>query len=793
MKTTDIVLLCRNVRCSFNESPLEEDNKCGMSQSEENITANENDDGEENDSIWLFEVLDIIGANDYYRKTCQRSYITQEIIKNFLDAPEFSNYIVGGIFEASNTPGIFTDIDAIGCDDSLDVIEDISKAEKNRDSLLIIKEQDTPPGYCKLQFVKRSVPYTIRHFSLIEIDCKRFFQIDRFERIVLTNFAYDSGERFCHFSRPHNKCAAQLGPVFDVKYNDTLAKCDMVWCYRCKQWPTEAQEWLTRRRYNGWPTKSTFDELKPLGYFVVRKGHPCSSEIDLEWRISLTLQERTLVSSLTDVQYKCYVLLKMLNRDIINLECITSYHWKTCLFYVIENNKSDVWKKNLLLHCVKLCIKQMLEWVKHRFCPNYFISRENLFYGRLTKSLRIKSEQILVELLNDGFHCLRYVKSSKICHYVESRESLTSFQRLKEESIKLYRKTVDIMNTQTDTLALNTFSEHLSTENSTELIELLWLLLYRSQTTNTMFAYTKEDTRRSLSLLTPVIYTYLASHISAMSIRQPNRQVRNFLLLGSLTYFTKGDLTGYLKFISVLYTVGCYKDCEFHLHRFRKKNPSIFESPQVFDTTSILFLPTELPIIPDAMKYEIFKYFGISMNLSERYSIIEYGAIVDSNIYYFLLKFLIKGKYRATDSSREDIRDIFKTSILSNVHHPDVAFNLTAWYFYSIGLTPTALSMLYMSWKAMDSLKIYFQTNIKEIKQKIFQCNSAKFHALVFLYNTWFTRNTARTKFCFQCFLLSRKTCSRCKTATYCSKKCQKQNWKIHKHVCEIVKSVHKV
>ena len=38
---------------------------------------------------------------------------------------------------------------------------------------------------------------------------------------------------------------------------------------------------------------------------------------------------------------------KMLNRKIINLDCICSYHWKTCLFYVIEKN-NNIWKKEQL-------------------------------------------------------------------------------------------------------------------------------------------------------------------------------------------------------------------------------------------------------------------------------------------------------------------------------------------------------------------------------------------------------------------------------------------------------------
>lgn len=37
----------------------------------------------ENDSIWLFDVLEIIGVNDFFRKTCQRACIMKDILDTF--------------------------------------------------------------------------------------------------------------------------------------------------------------------------------------------------------------------------------------------------------------------------------------------------------------------------------------------------------------------------------------------------------------------------------------------------------------------------------------------------------------------------------------------------------------------------------------------------------------------------------------------------------------------------------------------------------------------------------------
>jgi hypothetical protein len=40
-------------------------------------------------------------------------------------------------------------------------------------------------------------------------------------------------------------------------------------------------------------------------------------------------------------------------------------------------------------------------------------------------------------------------------------------------------------------------------------------------------------------------------------------------------------------------------------------------------------------------------------------------------------------------------------------------------------------------------------------------------------------------KVCFLCLEPSKLKCSRCLTIQYCSKECQKKDWKIHKNNCK--------
>lgn len=90
----------------------------------------------------------------------------------------------------------------------------------------------------------------------------------------------------------------------------------------------------------------------------------------------------------------------------------------------------------------------------------------------------------------------------------------------------------------------------------------------------------------------------------------------------------------------------------------------------------------------------------------------------------------------------------------SNVVHRDVAYNLMAWCYCSVGAIPDGLDMLRMSWKINHPPKSLFVYFIKELIQKHYQFNSAKLHALVILYNVWFTRKQLRFQFCFQCLVL---------------------------------------
>ena len=135
--------------------------------------------------------------------------------------------------------------------------------------------------------------------------------------------------------------SAVHGTARTIRVTDFKLASGYVVALRCKKCPASATEWLTLRRPYNCPSKKLIDYFKTLGCFFVCVGHPLSYEIEKPWRNSCSLQERYLVSHFNSVQLKCYVLLKIIKKELISKtvgeNCLISYQCKTCMVYIIEN------------------------------------------------------------------------------------------------------------------------------------------------------------------------------------------------------------------------------------------------------------------------------------------------------------------------------------------------------------------------------------------------------------------------------------------------------------------------
>ena len=193
---------------------------------------------------------------------------------------------------------------------------------------------------------------------------------------------------------------------------------DHVPCIQCPHWPSIAEEFKTRPRPNGWPTREVIRQIlysgvhlvpKPIEakihHFNYRGDTKYEHELYLQftegrtvWRYSFSMAEKLLSQSLSPIQRRCYLLAKaMIKRTAKDVEeealnfadCIpglmgmdryTTFHLKTVLFWLCEEAPHSFWEEPGIFFCVKTLLKKFLDCITSMKLPNYFAPQHNLFF-----------------------------------------------------------------------------------------------------------------------------------------------------------------------------------------------------------------------------------------------------------------------------------------------------------------------------------------------------------------------------------------------------------------------------
>ena len=144
------------------------------------------------------------------------------------------------------------------------------------------------------------------------------------------------------------------GPLIEVwdEYADTSQSgMDNVPSILCKSWPTSAAEWKDRPRHYGWPSQRDKEYIEQFGCHLVPVGHPLSAKKSLEWRLSFSIAERTLVWSFNYTQIQCYAVMKLILKEYVKTKCaekhksvLCSYFIKTFLFWQFEKMERSFWQ-----------------------------------------------------------------------------------------------------------------------------------------------------------------------------------------------------------------------------------------------------------------------------------------------------------------------------------------------------------------------------------------------------------------------------------------------------------------
>ena len=140
--------------------------------------------------------------------------------------------------------------------------------------------------------------------------------------------------------------------------DETEEGYDDVLSIHCDFWPTMALEWTQRPRHFGWPTLHDITTLMKFGCHLVPIGHPHSDTKLMEWRISFSVAERSLVWSFNHIQMQCYALMKIILKEFVKVKChpqnqvLCSYFIKTFLFWKYETNDMQFWRADNFRECI---------------------------------------------------------------------------------------------------------------------------------------------------------------------------------------------------------------------------------------------------------------------------------------------------------------------------------------------------------------------------------------------------------------------------------------------------------
>ena len=296
-----------------------------------------------------------------------------------LDIPGSDNDVMGDINETLNIKVV----------QSLHDISDASIC-----NVFLLCTENVNPGFaflCGIQMPK-FCPFVTQ--SVQCINDVRYLSSDLMVDITLY---------FSNLLNISNATRKRQGPSLEhwFEYQDLSKEgSDFVLSLHCQFWPNNALEWIRRPRHYGWPTSNDISTIYDFGCHLVPIGYPISETKSLEWRISFSVAERTLVWSFNHVQLQCYAVMKIILKEFIKKKCtaqnqvLCSYFIKTFLFWKYETNDLDFWCKGNFRKCIKYLLAEFSQCIHEGVLRHYFLPQFNLLLVKLTREAKTELLQL---------------------------------------------------------------------------------------------------------------------------------------------------------------------------------------------------------------------------------------------------------------------------------------------------------------------------------------------------------------------------------------------------------------
>src|SRR6218665_1517130 len=255
---------------------------------------------------------------------------------------------------------------------------------------------------------------------------------------VLTSDSQGLPAGYVTLKNSRNECYKHLqtydydnphGPALRTPAGWSTLTLDMVYSVQSPYWPSEAQEWITRKRSHGWPSKDLIDQIVNEGCFLVGKSHPnCKDDDDTQGRYSFSKAEISLISSWSDSQMYVYHVLRMIKSEFVKYAAdetktaICTYHLKTQMFWACEERPAEFWEDNNLMTSICILLTEIEKHLIDRRLPNYFLPECNIVEGVLIENNFSEALRMLNTQLDRSI--LKPMLRPKVCHECRISASL---------------------------------------------------------------------------------------------------------------------------------------------------------------------------------------------------------------------------------------------------------------------------------------------------------------------------------------------------------------------------------
>ena len=651
--------------------------------------------------------MEDLGATIENRNIKMEAAISNEILRTITVSPA-SEYIFGSYYEGTSTEGLLPDIDAAYILPHMPVITDIANCPSSNSYLLVPEEQ---PGYVRLQLVHNGAVQWERCPELKLHKCHHL-SVDMNNRVCLVQNAEGLMPTEMH---------RKEGPAIHMDAVKNRSSSDTVVALVCTDWPECAQEWLSRKRIYGWPSKELIKKCNSMGFIVVSACHPASDEKQFQWRISFSHQERLLVTQFNSVQLKCYILLKIIKKELIKQhikeDTLTSYHLKTCMLYILENTRSELWVPENLVGCLIMCLRQIHLWIRDEKIPNYFIPGENML-DRITKpELRQKLAERIDWILNCAIRdVLCNLQTDNIGYYlmrfpIRRRDPLLRL-RLRVRSLRsplIYTSRIRLE--ITFKCVYQPYSECLFYDRDSRISQMKEVLVHNISDlagTTRITIHTEEETRRALSLILPFLHLSLLSCEIVQRIDKPTEVVQYILKdnawsradpiysSAKLKQASALSMLGYQQLSLVvlssftvrdkLYLCICYfpvvhdQDIQLLLQATQdRQDITAIELLRDYFQPCVHFFPHEQQITPVAINYEMIRSYVTPYKLLEKhYTFPQWytWGVVDGHFLRWFLLYLNRRDLGHNSQATKYVKKMIRLLNSNTVCHRETCLNL---------------------------------------------------------------------------------------------------------------------